>query len=89
VILSFSQNEFVFRNIGDGNYALPLSNDWRYTIQSIPIVNRVVTINNNQYKFGQKLGTGGFGSVYAALRLPNSNTFFSLFYHISISIECR
>ena len=57
-----------------------LSNSWRYTIQTIPITNRVVTIHNHQYSFDKRLGTGTFGEVYAARRLPDSKLYFIVMF---------
>ena len=43
-----------------------------YTIRNYPLENRVVTIHDKKYQFQGELGAGGFGTVYAARRLPDS-----------------
>jgi len=38
-----------------------------------------VTINQEQYKFGKELGSGAFGAVYSARRVPDSQCNIFLF----------
>jgi hypothetical protein len=52
-----------------------------FVIQSIPIVNRTITIHKHQYNFDRQLGRGYFGEVYAARHLPDSK--FVIFILIS------
>ena len=59
--------------------------DWRYTIRTISIEDRTLTIDKDQYRFGKELGAGAFGSVYAAQRVADSNLPKTLFFHVCSS----
>jgi serine/threonine protein kinase len=53
----------------------------------MPLENKTVPINKNQYYFNKKLGNGAFGSVYAARRLPDSKSIPFLFRKLNYSIN--
>ena len=72
---------------GGGHHHAPMPSDWRFTVQSIAIENRTLSINKGQYKFVKELGSGAFGSVYAARTVPDSRFIDSLVcMHTSFSL---
>ncbi len=79
-----NEKKNLFRFVDYPNYDGSPANDWRYTVQSIPIVNKTVTIHKHRYDVGKMLGKGAFGEVYIARRLPDSK-FLVLFFFFSNS----
>ncbi len=66
----------LFLFVDYSNYDGSHHHDWRYTIQSIPIFNKTLTIHKERYDVGKMLGQGAFGEVYNARRLSDSKTIF-------------
>ncbi len=73
-MFSLFETKIGFFKIGAGNQVASLPNDWRYTIRTISIERRQLTINNDQYRFGKELGSGAFGAVYSARHVPDSES---------------
>jgi hypothetical protein len=73
------KKKYGFFKIETGNQLAILPSDWRYTIRTIAIERRTVTINKEQYRFGKELGSGAFGAVYSARRVLDSQSSIFLF----------
>jgi hypothetical protein len=70
----------LFLSVSYRNYDGSRADGWHYTIQSIPIVNKTVTIHKNRYDVGKMLGKGAFGEVYVARRLSDSKFLVFFFF---------
>ena len=72
--------------LGERRHGVSVPN-LRYTIRTVNIENRMLTIDREQYRFGRELGSGAFGSVYAAQRASDSNLKVSCVSHLSSSFS--